>query len=163
MYGPAGHLYVYFVYGMHWCANIVTGADGTASAVLLRAGEVVDGLDAGPRSGGRRARRDVDLARGPAGLAAVLGLTGADTGADLCDPERSARRSEPGRGRPVAVAQGPRVGVSAAAGRALAVLSSRRPDGERLPSRHPGDPRRTGDVGLPDGLPGWAGVRCRCA
>ena len=113
MYGPAGHLYVYFVYGMHWCANIVTGADGTASAVLLRAGEVVDGL---PLARRRRppARRDRDLARGPAGLAAVLGFTGVDTGADLCDPA-GPLAVRAGDGRPVAVTQGPRVGVSTAA------------------------------------------------
>ncbi|HEY7811670.1 MAG TPA: DNA-3-methyladenine glycosylase [Nakamurella sp.] len=113
MYGPAGHLYVYFVYGMHWCANIVTGADGTASAVLLRAGEVIDGL---PVARERRptARRDRDLARGPAGLAAVLGLSGVDTGTDLCDPTGPfAVRT--GDGRPMAVTQGPRVGVSTAA------------------------------------------------
>lgn len=113
MYGPPGHLYVYFVYGMHWCANLVTGADGTASAVLLRAGEVVDGE---PLARSRRpgARRDRDLARGPAGLAAVLGLTGPDTGLDVCDPAgRLVVRA--GDGRPVSVATGPRVGVSTAA------------------------------------------------
>lgn len=112
MYGPAGFLYVYFVYGMHWCANVVTGADGTASAVLLRAGEVIAGL---PEARRRRptARRDVDLARGPAGLATVLGVTGADTGIDLLDDDGplELRAGTPA----VAVAQGPRVGVSAAA------------------------------------------------
>ena len=78
MFGPPGHLYVYFTYGMHWCANIVCGPDGEcASAVLLRAGEVVAGRR--PRAPARRAaagRRDVDLARGPARLARALGLRG---------------------------------------------------------------------------------------
>lgn len=112
MYGAPGHLYVYFVYGMHWCANVVTGADGTASAVLLRAGEVVRGL---PAARVRRpgARRDVDLARGPAGLAAVLGVTGADTGLDLVAPDGplELRAGHP----PERVEAGPRVGVSVAA------------------------------------------------
>ena len=113
MYGPAGHLYVYFVYGMHWCANIVTGRDGVASAVLLRAGEVVEGL---PLARSRRpaARRDADLARGPAGLTAVLGLTGRDTGTNLCVPG-TGLVVRAGSARPVTVAQGPRVGVSTAA------------------------------------------------
>ena len=113
MYGPAGFLYVYFVYGMHWCANVVTGADGTASAVLLRAGEVIRGV---PLARLRRptARRDVDLARGPAGLAAVLGITGADSGTDLLDPE-SIIELRAGTRPPGPVAQGPRVGVSVAA------------------------------------------------
>ena len=113
MYGPPGHLYVYFVYGMHWCANVVTGPDGTASAVLLRAGEVVGGE---PIAWTRRprARRPRDLARGPAGLAAVLGLTGSDTGADLCGPDRLLE-VRAGTGDRPAVAAGPRVGVSVAA------------------------------------------------
>lgn len=113
MYGPAGHLYVYFVYGMHWCANVVTGPAGTASAVLLRGGEVIRGL---PLARDRRpsARREVDLARGPAGLAAVLGVTGIDSGTDLLDPE-SMVELRAGTRPPATITGGPRVGVSAAA------------------------------------------------
>jgi DNA-3-methyladenine glycosylase len=116
MFGPPGFLYVYFVYGMHWCANIVTGVDGEASAVLLRSGEVTGGL---PIARDRRRSprdmppRDVDLARGPARLAMVLGLTGADSGADLCRPGAPFRVYS-GNEPPVAVATGPRVGVAAA-------------------------------------------------
>ena len=86
MFGPPGHLYCYFTYGMHWCANVVCGVDGVASAVLLRAGEVVDG-DATARTRRPTARRDADLARGPARLASCLGLAAAQNGADLCAPE----------------------------------------------------------------------------
>ncbi|WP_029138257.1 DNA-3-methyladenine glycosylase [Nakamurella lactea] len=112
MYGEPGHLYVYFIYGMHWCANIVTGPDGDASAVLLRAGAVLTGLDAA-RLRRPSARKDADLARGPAGIARVLGLTGELTGADLCRPGRPfAVRA----GTPVTnLGTGPRVGISVAA------------------------------------------------
>jgi DNA-3-methyladenine glycosylase len=73
MFGPPGHAYQYFVYGMHWALNVVTSPEGDAGAVLLRAGEVVRGLDV---ARGRRStvRRDRDLARGPACLAQSLGL-----------------------------------------------------------------------------------------
>ncbi len=117
MFGPPGFLYVYFVYGMHWCANIVTGSDGEASAVLLRGGEVLAGVDAArlrrtsPR--GAAPRRDVDLARGPAVLATVLGLTGENTGADLCRPA-APFRVHAGSGDSTVVHTGPRVGVAAA-------------------------------------------------
>lgn len=84
MFGPPGHLYVYFTYGMHWCANVVTGEQGTAGAVLLRAGEVIDGIE---HARSRRPRSsDRDLARGPARLAQALGLNGDVDGADLCGP-----------------------------------------------------------------------------
>jgi len=120
MFGEPGHAYVYFSYGVHWCANLVCGPSGTASAVLLRGGEVVDGVELA-RSRRPAARRDVDLARGPARLAAALGLTGADTGADLCAPG-AALRVLAGAAPSVPAAQsppvrwGPRVGVSGPGG-----------------------------------------------
>ena len=113
MFGPPGHLYVYFVYGMHWCANLVCERDGVAAAVLLRAGEVVAGQEVA-RQRRPAARSAADLARGPAKLAGVLGLSGADTGADLCRPGAGIAVYA---GTPVpeaAVSRGPRVGVAAA-------------------------------------------------
>ena len=86
MFGPPGFLYVYFVYGMHWCANIVCGPPGRPSAVLIRAGEVVAGIDAA-RQRRPAAKQDRELARGPARLAQALGLSGTDNGVDLLDPD----------------------------------------------------------------------------
>jgi DNA-3-methyladenine glycosylase len=113
MFGPPGHLYCYFTYGMHWCANVVCGSDGVAAAVLLRAGEVIDGLETARR---RRpaARRDADLARGPARLASCLALGRATNGIDLCAADSAVRlTSMPSRRRPGILA-GPRVGITVA-------------------------------------------------
>ena len=90
MFGPAGHLYVYFVYGMHFCANISALEDGEAGAVLLRAGEVVSDL-AVARARRPTARRDDDLARGPARLASLLGLGREHNGVDVTDPASPVR------------------------------------------------------------------------
>ena len=123
MYGPAGHLYVYFTYGMHWCANLVCDRPGVATAVLLRAGEVVVGLDV---ARGRRltARVDRDLARGPARLATALSLGRADDGADICAGPSGVRLRAGTSAPPESIRTGPRVGVSGAGG-----------DGERYPWR----------------------------
>jgi DNA-3-methyladenine glycosylase len=115
MFGPPGHLYVYFTYGMHWCANVVCGERGRASAVLLRAGEVVGGVDVarqrrGPRVGDR------DLARGPARLAQALGWDREHDGADLVDGAIRLSRAD-GTAPSGRVCTGPRVGLRQAADR----------------------------------------------
>ena len=81
MFGPAGHLYVYLIYGMHCCANIVVGPAGSAGAVLVRAGEVVHGLEVARAR--RPKARDHELARGPACLCKVLGIDRSHDGADI--------------------------------------------------------------------------------
>lgn len=82
MFGPGGHIYVYFTYGMHWCANVVCGEVGEGVAVLLRALEPLEGLDL-MRQARPRARTDRDLCRGPARLAQAMGITGEHDGLDL--------------------------------------------------------------------------------
>ncbi len=110
MYGPPWRLYVYRSYGMHFCANVVTGPTEHAAAVLIRAGEVIDGLDVA------RSRRpgvvDVALGRGPGNLARALGLSLDDLGTDLLagDGIRLGDRSDVED-----ISVGPRVGVSKAA------------------------------------------------
>ena len=113
MWGPAGHLYVYFVYGMHFCANVVGTRDGEPGAVLLRAGEVVEGAELA-RTRRPRARGDGSLARGPAILTTVLGLRREHNGVDLTDPHSTVRLFAGKRVPAEQVRSGPRVGVAAA-------------------------------------------------
>jgi len=117
MFGEPGGLYVYFTYGMHYCANLVCGPVGTASAVLLRAGEVVGGLEVATSR--RAGTVDRDLARGPARLAMALALGRDHNGIDVVGADstfvvrKPVRKSGPAR--PV-VRTGPRVGVSGPGG-----------------------------------------------
>jgi DNA-3-methyladenine glycosylase len=114
MFGAPGHLYVYFTYGMHHCVNLVCGPDGTASAVLLRAGEVVAGLDqARAHRGG--ITKDSALARGPANLVRALGLGPQHNGLDVIG--RGPVRIRTGNADPSEIRTGPRVGVSTGASR----------------------------------------------
>jgi DNA-3-methyladenine glycosylase len=112
MFGPAGRLYVYFSYGMHWCANVVTGPVGEASAVLLRAGRVVGGVELARHRRGPRVA-DRSLARGPACLTQALGVSRDDNGTDLL--AGGPLRLEAARGPVAGVVAGPRVGISVAA------------------------------------------------
>jgi len=126
MFEAGGCIYVYFTYGMHHCLNIVTGPAGVSRAVLLRGGEVVEGLE---QARGRRpaARTDRDLARGPARLCAALGLDRSDDGALLGGPGSRISltlpepQPAPDAGR---IRCGPRTGVAGPGG-----------DGEAFPWR----------------------------
>ena len=133
MFGPPGHAYVYFTYGMHFCVNVVClGEEGSASAVLLRAGRVIAGeeLARARRTRGTTAIAPRDLARGPARLCQALGIDRSQNGADMVsagsplrmlsgagNPARSAVLT-PGDAHPATprrIVTGPRVGVSSAA------------------------------------------------
>jgi DNA-3-methyladenine glycosylase len=120
MFGPPGHAYVYFTYGMHFCVNMVClGEDGSASAVLLRAGAVVAGEDLARarRTRGAACIASRDLARGPARLCQALDIDRSLDGADVCAAD-SPLRVRAGARHPARSGQivtGPRVGVSSAA------------------------------------------------
>ena len=116
MWGPPGKLYVYFTYGMHWCMNAVCGDPGEPSAVLLRAGEVVDGVDVAAAR--RPDVRPRDLGRGPARLARLLGITGEENGVDLT-AGAPPLTLQPGERVPDRrVRSGPRVGLNPRMGEA---------------------------------------------
>jgi DNA-3-methyladenine glycosylase len=111
MFGRAGHLYCYFTYGMHWCANVVCGTEGQAAAVLLRAGKIVHGEQTA-RERRPSARTAAELARGPARLARCLGLDADTNAVDLCDAVSPVVLDGVASRRPRGVAAGPRVGIS---------------------------------------------------
>lgn len=111
MFGPPGHLYAYFTYGMHVCVNAVCRPEGTAGAVLLRAGEVISGIDIARERRGNS--RDRDLARGPANLCRALGIGLGDGGADLAVGPITLQLGDPLPSSEIST--GPRVGLRAAA------------------------------------------------
>lgn len=113
MYGPPWRLYVYRSYGMHWAANIVTGPQSQAGAVLLRSARVIDGLETAKSRRGSHIK-DHELARGPGNLARALGITDGDLGSDVLD-SRSAVHLLDHVERPARIESGPRVGISKAA------------------------------------------------
>ena len=115
MFGEAGHAYVYFTYGMHFCVNLVCQLPGVPAAVLIRAGRIVAGAElAAARRGFSLDGHERELARGPARLCQALAIERAQNGADVCDPSSSLRVLAPaGFSGPAAgaISSGPRVGV----------------------------------------------------
>jgi DNA-3-methyladenine glycosylase len=116
MFGPAGHLYVYFSYGVHWCANVVGATEGTAQAVLLRALEPVGGVEAMRAARWRSQRRQVDrdLCRGPGRLCQAMGIDRSLDGADLLDSTGPLWLGDDGTEPPSQPLVTRRVGISAA-------------------------------------------------
>ena len=109
MFGPPGHVYVYFTYGMHYCMNLVCGPEGMPTGILLRGAEITDGADIA-RKHRPSARTDRDLARGPARLVEALGVTRTDDGADICgDGPLTIHHGTPPSG--ALIRTGPRVGL----------------------------------------------------
>ncbi|MEP6659771.1 MAG: DNA-3-methyladenine glycosylase [Acidimicrobiales bacterium] len=116
MFKGPGVLYVYFTYGMHWCANVVTGAEGDGWAVLLRALAPLTGLET-MRARRRAARFDRDLCSGPAKLCAALGIDRALDGVDLLAPRSAIALIDDGTPPPVRPGNTPRVGITQATDR----------------------------------------------
>ena len=113
MFGDAGHLYVYFTYGMHTCANVVCSPPGESGGVLLRAGQIVEGLDVA-RARRTTSRSDGDLAQGPARLTVALGIAMSDDGVDLESGRIQLDVTAPLD--PALVSSGPRTGVAGPGG-----------------------------------------------
>lgn len=113
MFGPAGHLYVYFTYGMHWCCNAVCGELDEGVGVLLRALAPLNGLDA-MRAARTACRRDRDLCRGPARLCQAFAIDGAYDGADLVGGDGGLTIIDDGIPPPAKPAVAARVGISRA-------------------------------------------------
>jgi DNA-3-methyladenine glycosylase len=111
MFGPAGLAYVYLIYGMHWCLNVVTGGEGLGAAVLIRACRAVEGIDMARAR--RPGRPDRELMRGPGNLARALGVDGAFNHHPM---DRPPLWIAAGRAVPDAdVAVGPRIGITRSA------------------------------------------------
>jgi DNA-3-methyladenine glycosylase len=113
MFGEGGHMYVYFTYGMHWCANAVCGQPGEGVGVLIRALEPLEGIER-MRASRPRAKRDTDLCSGPARLAQALSITGANDGADLVLGDQGFKILHDGTAPPAMPAASPRIGISKA-------------------------------------------------
>ncbi len=113
MFGPAGHLYVYFTYGMHFCANVVTGAPGIAEAVLLRALHPIDGIEE-MQLARPAATRETDLCSGPAKLCQALGIDRTTDGVDLCGRDAPVRLLDDGTPPPDEPLVTTRVGIRVA-------------------------------------------------
>ncbi len=113
MFGPPGHMYVYFTYGMHWCANAVCGEEGVGAGVLMRALEPVGGL-ALMREARPKTARDRDLCSGPARLTEAMGIIGIHDGLDLASGAAVYTIADDGTPPPETPIVGPRVGISRA-------------------------------------------------
>ncbi|OBK18884.1 DNA-3-methyladenine glycosylase [Mycobacterium asiaticum] len=124
MFGPPGRLYTYRSHGIHVCANVSCGPDGTAAAVLLRACVLEDGMDVARTRRGASVR-DVALARGPGNLCSALGITMDDNGIDVFDPHSPVAIE---LRAPLTATAGPRVGVSQAADRPWRLWLAGRPE-----------------------------------
>jgi DNA-3-methyladenine glycosylase len=110
MFGPPGHAYVYFTYGMHWCMNFKTGEEGYPAAVLIRAVEPMEGLDLiAARRAGRKRKIWCD---GPAKLTQGLGITGAQNGVDLCSVESGLFVEEGENAAVESIITTPRIGLN---------------------------------------------------
>lgn len=121
MFGRAGLLYVYRSYGIHWCANVVTGDEGEAGAVLIRALLALEGVEAMRRGRWKEGRvgRDADLCSGPGRLTQAMGIDGTHNGADLCDPSSpvTLHPAEKNFVEGVSLVTTPRVGITRATDR----------------------------------------------
>ena len=111
MFGPPGHMYVYFTYGMHWCCNCVSGPDGDGCGVLIRALEPLHGI-AEMRAARPRVIRDHDLCRGPARLTQAMGINGAQNGIDLVRADAGFTIVDDGMAPPKNLPGGLRIGIS---------------------------------------------------